>query len=389
LPINVEQRHGSRFGRLLRRMPTTLLVAIAITPIALIMAFQQGPSVLLVPGEVIAVRVAVGDAEFVDSPTIYQVAVDRKRPVLIEWLVLRRMEGVEVDTQSPDEDAPLRPEWEGIEDPSAQATEVAAGDVAGETPFGDVGSVGAGNGGDESIDAGSGNELTGEQAIELINAETAVITAAVAARFVGGEARVDGGGMLVVQSVETAGHSVPDGSVVTSVGDDDIHSSLDFFVAMQRRRGATARLGFRNGTAQSIPVAPEQAGPCPRGRVGGVTVDINGSSPVDRPVRFDRRGTDGSSAGLSMTLAAIEALEGKPLAPGKRVVASGVVDAGGCVSQISQAHQKALSARKFGADLLLVAPGNEYEANLTAGDVPVVAVSTVAEAVEAVRALNS
>jgi PDZ domain-containing protein len=117
----------------------------------------------------------------------------------------------------------------------------------------------------------------------------------------------------------------------------------------------------------------------------GVCVSRRFDYPVD--VQIDTGRIGGPSAGLAMTLSVLDALSPADLTGGLSVAVTGEIEPDGTVGSIGGIGQKAVSARANGADLMLVpeseSPDQLAEAHKRAGDMPVVLVSDVDDALAA------
>jgi Lon-like protease len=83
------------------------------------------------------------------------------------------------------------------------------------------------------------------------------------------------------------------------------------------------------------------------------------------PVTIDVTNIGGPSAGLSMTLGVIDALDGGSLTGGHTVAATGTIDAKGDVGAIGGAAQKTVAVQDAGASIFLVPKGNYQQAMST------------------------
>jgi PDZ domain-containing protein len=105
-------------------------------------------------------------------------------------------------------------------------------------------------------------------------------------------------------------------------------------------------------------------------------------------VDFDTGEVGGPSAGLAFTLGLIDKLTPGDLTGGVPVAVTGTINADGTVGQIGGAGQKAAAVRRAGAKVFLV-PGPDYaDAVEHAGDVKVVKVNTLDEALAALADLG-
>ena len=108
--------------------------------------------------------------------------------------------------------------------------------------------------------------------------------------------------------------------------------------------------------------------------------------PVD--VSIDTGDVGGPSAGLAFTLAIIDDLTPGDLTGGAKVAVTGTINSDGTVGPVGGTGQKAAAVRSEGYDVFLV-PSADYEAaRQHAGDVHVVAVDTLDEALAALADLG-
>jgi PDZ domain-containing protein len=93
----------------------------------------------------------------------------------------------------------------------------------------------------------------------------------------------------------------------------------------------------------------------------------------------------GPSAGLAFTLAIIDDLTPGDLTGGKRVAITGTISPDGTVGPVGGVAQKAVAARSAGAKLMLVPPQEYDDAKSHADGMTVVRVSTLDDALRALR----
>lgn len=122
----------------------------------------------------------------------------------------------------------------------------------------------------------------------------------------------------------------------------------------------------------------------------GVLVGPHYDFPVD--ICFDTGDVGGPSAGLSFTLTLIDMLSPGDLTGGLDVAVTGSIDLDGNVGPVGGTPQKVVAARRGGADVFLVpsntAPDDLAQVRDRAGDVEVIEVGTLDEAVEALVELG-
>ena len=100
------------------------------------------------------------------------------------------------------------------------------------------------------------------------------------------------------------------------------------------------------------------------------------------PVEIDTGQVGGPSAGLAFTLALLDVLTPGELTGGRQVAVTGTIDGLGNVGPIGGIGQKAAAVRESGADVFIVPETLVEQAEAHAGDVRVVGVSTLDDALE-------
>ena len=116
--------------------------------------------------------------------------------------------------------------------------------------------------------------------------------------------------------------------------------------------------------------------------VSGVTERVE-RSPLAFDVDISSGSVGGPSAGLAFTLIVIDVLTPGELTGGKRVAVTGTIRLDGSVGDVGGVAQKAVAARDAGAELIIVPAASVDEARSGAGDVPVVGVANLDEAMHA------
>jgi PDZ domain-containing protein len=105
--------------------------------------------------------------------------------------------------------------------------------------------------------------------------------------------------------------------------------------------------------------------------------------PID--VQINTETVGGPSAGLAFTLAIIDDLTPGNLTGGKRVAVTGTINGDGIVGPVGGVEQKAITARHNGVSLMIVPREEVKDARAGAGDVKVVGVHTLDEALAALE----
>lgn len=154
-----------------------------------------------------------------------------------------------------------------------------------------------------------------------------------------------------------------------------------------REIGEPVRLALeRDGERREVRV-PTAASLFEEGRASvGVTV----FGAFDRPFRvsIDTQNIGGPSGGLVFALAIIDALTEDDLTHGLSIAATGTVDLEGAVGRVGGVDEKVRAAERSGADVFLVPADEVGAAERAAGEVRVIGVRTVAEALAALRDLG-
>jgi PDZ domain-containing protein len=105
--------------------------------------------------------------------------------------------------------------------------------------------------------------------------------------------------------------------------------------------------------------------------------------PID--VKIDTQRVGGPSAGLAFTLAIIDDLTPGSLTGDERVAVTGTIQPDGTVGEVGGVEQKAITARTNGVQLMIVPKAEVADARRGAGDVRVVGVRNVDEALDALH----
>jgi PDZ domain-containing protein len=147
----------------------------------------------------------------------------------------------------------------------------------------------------------------------------------------------------------------------------------------------------RDGKPRTVRVPVTET---PRGPLIGVDLGLRYELPVE--IAVDTNDISGPSAGLAMTLAIIDDLTPGELTGGKKIAVTGTIDSQGNVGPIGALAQKAIAARRAGAQVFIVpacpddadraCAADLESANERVGDdVAFAAVSTLDEALQVLR----
>jgi len=110
------------------------------------------------------------------------------------------------------------------------------------------------------------------------------------------------------------------------------------------------------------------------------------SSPVDIQINDENIG--GPSAGLMYTITIMDLLSEDDLSRGYIIAGTGTIEASGGVGSIGGIRQKVVAATEAGAEYILVPSGNYEDAQTVETDVPLVEVSSLADALTFLGSLD-
>ena len=258
---------------------------------------------------------------------------------------------------------------------------------------------------DEDVDLFKEEEFTGGQSPDQVRDEARadMVLAQYSARTVAMRAlgydidtERDGVRVLYVFADLPAYDLLEEGDVIVAVDGEAVDTSQELGEAIGlHEAGENAEITYvRDGERRTAQVPTEAA--LDDGRpVIGVQAVPPYDFPVDVEIDTDRIG--GPSAGLAMTLSIIDELTPGELTGGQVVAVTGTIDLDGHVGEIGGIAQKAGSARAAHASLFLVPECHDgpykdecvsdlERARRRAGEMQVVEVATVDEALEALDA---
>jgi len=222
-----------------------------------------------------------------------------------------------------------------------------------------------------------------------------LVAARVAFEELGCQVAVSGTGVLVVGVIPDvpADEALDPGDVITAVGEDDVGYDAELIEAIQSRRpGDRVRLhvepvdGGRPRTVTTTLIKNPQDPELPLLGVDVQTRDLRYDFPLD--VSIDSGAVGGPSAGLAFALGLIDRLTPGSLTGGQRVAVTGEITEDGAVVDVGGVAQKAVAARDAGADVFLVPVGEEAAAKPHAGDMRVVKVGTLDDALRALSRIG-
>lgn len=121
--------------------------------------------------------------------------------------------------------------------------------------------------------------------------------------------------------------------------------------------------------------------------VSGVTERVS-RSPLPFEIDISSGAVGGPSAGLAFTLVVLDVLSQGELTGGQPVAVTGSIRLDGSVGDVGGVAQKAVAARDAGARLIIVPEASAEEARSGSGDVPVVGVANLEDALQALAGVG-
>lgn len=220
--------------------------------------------------------------------------------------------------------------------------------------------------------------------------ESQLVAVKVALEHLGYEVELIGGGALVTEVLpdRPATGKLHVGDAITAVDGEEVTFARDVIEAVRALEpGASVTLEVeRDGETVVVEVGTVESDDGVA-QVGiGLIDNVDFDFPFD--VTIDTGRVGGPSAGLAFTLAVLDQLTEGELTGGKVVAVTGAIDAEGEVQQVGGVEQKAVAARRAGAELMIVPLGEADPARAHAGDMRVVAVRDLADALVALDSLG-
>jgi Lon-like protease len=232
-----------------------------------------------------------------------------------------------------------------------------------------------------------------EQRIDKLDIRDSKSKAAVVAlRALGRKVTVQGGG-VAIETVNALARSegLGAGMVIVGVDGTTVRSLEQLRKELARRKaGQSVQLRVLDGDKlRTITARLTTSAQAPGRPLIGIAAAGDVAPKVQLPPRLkvtiDTGNLGGPSAGLAFALEIYDSLTDRRLTAGRKIAVTGTIDLDGTVGVIGGMKQKAIGARRSGAQLLVVPQGNLAEARRWAGKVPVVGVKTFAEALRAIR----
>lgn len=214
----------------------------------------------------------------------------------------------------------------------------------------------------------------------------------VALRHLGFDVSRTATGAVIVQVLaEPARGELEAGDVVVGIDGTDVGLTEELIDAIGTHEpGEEVTLRVERGSTERTEDVRLTLAADPQGEpVIGVAVQPRGLRyrlPVD--VEIDSGDVGGPSAGLAFTLAVLDRLTPGSLTGGNRVAVTGSIQPDGGVGPVGGVGQKAVAAEEEGAELFLVPADEAPLAEAHAGDMRVVGVATLSDALRALDNLG-
>lgn len=218
--------------------------------------------------------------------------------------------------------------------------------------------------------------------------DSELIAQKVALERVGYTVKISGSGVVVANVAKgLASEGVLEiGDAITAIDGDRVDTVQSLASIMARQKpGDSLSLAFeRQGTSRTAEIL---AG---RGEQGQALlgIEIRTRDPkVDMPVDIDIDvgAVSGPSAGLAFALTIVDFLTPGDITGGQSVAVTGTIEQDGHVGEIGGVEQKAIAARRAGTKIMIVPKAEAELARKSAGNMVVVGVNTLDDALRALE----
>lgn len=214
------------------------------------------------------------------------------------------------------------------------------------------------------------------------------IAAAVALRALGYKVQARPNGIEVnqVDPAAPAAGKLEIGDVIVRAGEKTIRTTTDLQTFMRSvEPGERVALTVQRGKSLEQVRVGTQASPQDRNRaIFGIIIQQDADITLPVKVSIDAGNVGGPSAGLAFALDIVDEL-GSDVDRGRTIVATGEIALDGAVGPIGGIKQKTIGARQAGADLFLVPVENAPEARKHAGDLKIVPVRSLRQALSILK----
>jgi PDZ domain-containing protein len=184
------------------------------------------------------------------------------------------------------------------------------------------------------------------------------------------------------------------GDVITAVDGVEVMTSEALVAQLKTLQpGTTVTLVVGNADGTDERTVEVTLAARPDGTAGGylgISASTNAIENPDVPVTVDIDSGEvgGNSAGLAFSLSIIDTMTPGSLTGDHTVAVTGTMSLDGAVGDVGGVAQKAVAARRAGADYMLVPRNLEQEALKNAGGMQIIPVSTLQEALDALAGLG-
>ncbi len=239
------------------------------------------------------------------------------------------------------------------------------------------------------VPAGESDQEAQRRTVEQMD-ESQLLASAAALKLLGYDVPVARSGVRVRDLAPDAPAAalLKRGDVIVSTDGRSVTRLEDFVAEVGRHKvGDEVQLEVKRGD-DTISVKTKTIGrpEDPTAPIIGVIIEDVARPDLPLAIRIDSLGIGGPSAGLTYALGVVDILDQRDLTRGRTVAGTGEISIDGDVIAVGGIRQKIDAARHAGSDLF-IAPANELrQACATAGDMPVVGVERLEQAVSKLAA---
>lgn len=247
--------------------------------------------------------------------------------------------------------------------------------------------------GEDDYFGGTPRKKVDQEDVQAMNQSQAFARQAALTRL-GYDVQVTGAGAFVDRVADDSparAAGMHAGDVITAIDGTPVHIADDVGAIVRARPvGTDFAVAVRRGQQDSTVHVTSAAAPTgdikglPYFGIAAGTNRLRVRFPVD--IKIDAGDVSGPSGGLAFALTIIDDLTPGNLTGGRKVAVTGTIDGDGRVGEVGGVAQKTVAARSAGATLMIVPRAEVKDARSKAGDIPVVGVSTLDEALAVLRA---
>lgn len=234
------------------------------------------------------------------------------------------------------------------------------------------------------IPSGESEQIVQRRTTEQME-ESQLLAAAAALDLLGYDVKVELSGVRVqdVAADAPAAHVLRRGDVIVEADGKPVRQADDLVTQVQSRGvGQDVRLELeRDGQRLDVTVRTVGGPRDPSAPVIGVVIQTVPQVELPLAVEIDSLGIGGPSAGLMFAIGVVDLLDGRDVTKGRVVAGTGEIGLHGEVGVVGGIRQKVESARRAGAEIFIVPTEELRDACVVAGDLAVVGVSALQDAV--------